>query len=1812
MKDTFWGPGRIAAFLLTTMTLLDGAGFNARAATDIVNNLGEARVSAKTFDSAFPNQLGAQAFTTDNRFYTLNSVTVELHHTSGGSSMADVTLRADSAGSPGAIIENLGTQTFSAMSDTAYQRNSMSNPLLEPNTQYWVVVGYVSGDFEFNYAAGTTASGPGSLGLDRVSQNGSTFGSDSTESFKIAVNGTLTKVNPIITWGNPADITEGTPLSATQLNASANVAGNFVYSPVSGTMLGVGNNQNLDVTFTPTDTVNYNVVMAQVQINVLPPPAGTQVSLDGSNNLLVTDVAAGGKNDTLHISRDLANNRIVITDPANSLSTSVGTLAAPNTVHVPDSARPIIVDAGAGDDTLTLDFSPGNFIRTVEFRAGSGATDILILQGGGSFSTVEHTSSAAANEGSVSVTGNTGFSYTGVDQIMDNLTAGTRNFNYDAGADQITLDSFPGFPRNVITSVAAGETVAFPNPTSQLTIRTGDGNDNVTVNGVDAGFGGAFSIIGEGGSDTLLLAGAPLNVTSFSASFELIQLGNGSIATASTQHYTGNVILMSDMTLECLGDELSISGTIDGPGGLTLNSSVQTLLMDSIGATTPLQHLQTDTGGFTFITGIVTTIGGQTYHDAVILINSTTITGSNIAFNNMVDGGAPGAQGLIVNGSMTTFAGSVGSSTSLLQLITDAAGTTIISGPSVTTSGGGMIFNDSVVIGANTTLTGAGVAFNNTVDGSTPGTESLTVITSGGGLATFGDGVGDDQIGATTALGSLLTVSDAGTLIKAASVTTAGNQTFNKPVILGTSGTGNPTTTFTGGFVYFVETLDATTPGVESIVVNAAAGNGQTYFGGSVGSIAALDSITTDAAGKTFFSAGPGNLPTSVTTTGPQTYNDQVDLLGHATFNSGNGPISFPGGIDSGYMPGQNLTVNTAGATELFNVGANLPLTSVTTDAPGVTTIDAAFMNLGGLTIFNDPVLLKQSTTFVQSGMGDLVFESSLDSDGAPRDALFSVPSPHAVFLGGEVGGVLPLNSLNGTASFIVAGSAVRTLMDQTYNGPIYFDESSSLVTEGSSVFFNGTVNVAENAHIVVNTGAGAGDINLPGNIFGTAGGVRETLTLRTGLGVATIQGVVAPTIRVIVERAPVIVTQPKGKTIASGKSITLSVAAIGTAPFNYQWRKNDAPLGGEINPTLTLTSVQLTDSGAYSVIVSNDAGQATSASATLTVLTPPTISIQPMSQSVAFGANVSLGVTAAGSPTLRYQWRFNGVNIPGATMSALNINDVRAANLGRYSVIVQNDVGALTSDRAELSVSLPALGVAQTPDTAPTQTDASGTKSVLIPDSATYFMRWRAPGNGIATFDTRGSAYDTRMTVYEGGTLANLQQIASDDDSGGFLTSEVRFNVIANATYTIAIDGVEGAFGLLVLNWSLEITTEEAPIIMVQPESLSAQFGGMATLSVQAAGSDPLAYQWRHNGMDVPGANGSSITVIAIQPSDLGQYVVVVSNGAGTVRSHPAHIDVGPVPTAISRSKFEELSPGGGAAPQSGHGRRHNIPVAAGVLGTQVINNTGSVTEAGEPNHGNAIGGSSRWFELIADADGTMLVDTLGSDIDTTLAVYTGATLSTLTLVAQDNDGAPDGIRSLIQFDAVAGTKYTVAVDGVNGAAGIINLNWLLGDVPVITSAPVDLLVDRLGDAAFSVTATGNPAPDFSWSLNGMELAGKTDAALTLADVATSDAGIYTVTASNALGSASANVLLVINDPLRFEGNSRLQPDGSFTLTLVGPVNNAFGISIALEASPDFVTWTQVATATSMNGMFELMEANAADKGANQRYYRVKLVTGQ
>jgi large repetitive protein len=120
---------------------------------------------------------------------------------------------------------------------------------------------------------GTFAYSPASgaiLGAGTQTLTATFTPSDPTTIASAAAKNTITvnKATPTITWNTPASISVGTALSSTQLNATASVAGAFVYSPAAGTVINTAGSQTISATFTPTDAADYNSATGSVTIVV--------------------------------------------------------------------------------------------------------------------------------------------------------------------------------------------------------------------------------------------------------------------------------------------------------------------------------------------------------------------------------------------------------------------------------------------------------------------------------------------------------------------------------------------------------------------------------------------------------------------------------------------------------------------------------------------------------------------------------------------------------------------------------------------------------------------------------------------------------------------------------------------------------------------------------------------------------------------------------------------------------------------------------------------------------------------------------------------------------------------------------------------------------------------------------------------------------------------------------------------------------------------------------------------------------------------------------------------------------------------------------------------------------------------------------------------------------------------------------------------------------------------------------------------------------------------------------------------------------
>jgi hypothetical protein len=384
----------------------------------------------------------------------------------------------------------------------------------------------------------------------------------------------------------------------------------------------------------------------------------------------------------------------------------------------------------------------------------------------------------------------------------------------------------------------------------------------------------------------------------------------------------------------------------------------------------------------------------------------------------------------------------------------------------------------------------------------------------------------------------------------------------------------------------------------------------------------------------------------------------------------------------------------------------------------------------------------------------------------------------------------------------------------------------------------------------------------------------------------------------------PIILTQPQSQTLSVGATATFNVAAAGT-PLNYYWKRDGSFIPGATTSSYTTNNVQLSDSGAqFSCVVSNVNGPVTSSNAVLTVVPgfPPTITAQPLNQTVPAGSSATFSVTATSTVAIAYFWKRNGSFVPGGTSSSFTTNNMQLSDSGsQFSCLVSNAFGTTPSSNATLTVIVgpsndictAAFVVSNSSYTMSQSTTIATTTGDPSPTCISGFGKgvwflYPALTNGTVIADTIGSSFDTGLGVYVG-TCGSLSQLACNDDGGGSLTSKTTNTVTAGSSYYYLAGGYSGASGNLTFHLNFT-PASSAPTISVQPTTQTAQPGGGATFTIGASGAPPLSYYWRRNGSPIAGATNTSYTTNGVQLADSGtQFSCLVSNASGTVLSSNA-----------------------------------------------------------------------------------------------------------------------------------------------------------------------------------------------------------------------------------------------------------------------------------------------------------------------------------
>ena len=252
---------------------------------------------------------------------------------------------------------------------------------------------------------------------------------------------------------------------------------------------------------------------------------------------------------------------------------------------------------------------------------------------------------------------------------------------------------------------------------------------------------------------------------------------------------------------------------------------------------------------------------------------------------------------------------------------------------------------------------------------------------------------------------------------------------------------------------------------------------------------------------------------------------------------------------------------------------------------------------------------------------------------------------------------------------------------------------------------------------------------------------------------------------------APAIAPQPSAQTVTVGASATFSVAATGTSPLRYQWKKAGTNIPEATSSSYTTPVTSLADSGTkYSVVVSNDLGTVTSNEVSLTVTSVPVITTQPTAQLVARGQTASFSVVATGNPSLGYQWKRDGIDIPGATSSTYTKQVASGDNGAVFTVVVSNSLGTVTSNEAVLSD----VAIATQPAAQSVVAPATASFSVTAGGTGPFTYQWQKNGSDID--GETASTYTTPATAI--GDSGALYSVVVSNSAGTVTSSTATLTV--------------------------------------------------------------------------------------------------------------------------------------------------------------------------------------------------------------------------------------------------------------------------------------------------------------------------------------------------------------------------------------------------------------------------------------------------
>jgi subtilisin family serine protease len=344
----------------------------------------------------------------------------------------------------------------------------------------------------------------------------------------------------------------------------------------------------------------------------------------------------------------------------------------------------------------------------------------------------------------------------------------------------------------------------------------------------------------------------------------------------------------------------------------------------------------------------------------------------------------------------------------------------------------------------------------------------------------------------------------------------------------------------------------------------------------------------------------------------------------------------------------------------------------------------------------------------------------------------------------------------------------------------------------------------------------------------------------------------------------------------------------------------------------------------------------------------------------------------------------------------------------------------------------------------------------------ASVWWRITLSTTGPVIINTAGSGFDTVLAVYTGNAVGALTPVASNDNSGGTLQSQVTFEALAGTSYAIAVAGKANATGPI----SLSVTAPPPPPrpanddhydrinisyprtvtgsnVNATPQTGEPNHAGVASArtsvwwQIRAAANEQIVISTAGSGFD---------TVLAVYTGiAISDMTLIASNddAGGTLQSQVAFEATGPtyyyIAVAGKANATGTISLTVARTPRPANDN-FATRVTLAALGTVSASNASATAEIGEPNHAGVATRTSVWWRITPSVTHPIVIRTAGSSFDTVLAVYTGNAVGALTPVAS-NDDFGGTLQSQVVFEATAGVSYAIAVAGKANTSGPIAL---------------------------------------------------------------------------------------------------------------------------------------------------------------------------